>query len=61
MVKVVIEGVGDYVCEYMIGGVIVCLGKVGCNVGVGMIGGIVYFFDEDGDFLVRVNNEIVFI
>ncbi len=61
MGKAVIEGVGDHACEYMTGGVIVCLGKAGRNVGAGMTGGIGYFLDEDGDFPARVNNEIVSI
>ncbi|WP_237396891.1 glutamate synthase large subunit [Okeania sp. KiyG1] len=61
MGKAVIEGAGDHACEYMTGGVIVCLGKTGRNVGAGMTGGIAYFLDEDGDFPARVNNEIVSI
>mgnify|MGYP001030963385 FL=1 len=61
MGKAVIEGAGDHACEYMTGGVIVCLGKAGRNVGAGMTGGIAYFLDEDGDFPARVNNEIVSI
>ncbi|WP_293057056.1 glutamate synthase large subunit [Okeania sp. SIO2B3] len=61
MGKAVIEGAGDHACEYMTGGVIVCLGKTGRNVGAGMTGGIAYFLDEDGDFPTRVNNEIVSI
>ena len=61
MGKAVIEGAGDHACEYMAGGVVVCLGKAGRNVGAGMTGGIAYFLDEDGDFPVRVNNEIVSI
>lgn len=59
--KVVIEGVGDYCCEYMIGGVIVVFGFVGWNVGVGMIGGLVYFFDEVGDLLEKINLEIIIL
>lgn len=55
----VIEGAGDHCCEYMTGGVIVCLGKVGRNVGAGMTGGLAYFFDEDGSFPQKVNPEIV--
>ncbi|MEB3340114.1 glutamate synthase large subunit [Okeania sp.] len=61
MGKAVIEGAGDHACEYMTGGVVVCLGKAGRNVGAGMTGGIAYFLDEDGDFPARVNNEIVSI
>ncbi len=55
----VIEGAGDHCCEYMTGGVIVVLGKVGRNVGAGMTGGLAYFLDEDGNFPELVNLEIV--
>ena len=55
----VIEGAGDHCCEYMTGGVIVVLGKVGRNVGAGMTGGLAYFLDEDGNFPQFVNPEIV--
>ncbi len=57
--KAVIEGAGDHCCEYMTGGVVVVLGKVGRNVGAGMTGGIGYFLDEDDSFPERVNYEIV--
>jgi len=57
--KAVIEGAGDHCCEYMTGGVVVVLGKVGRNVGAGMTGGLGYFLDEAGDFQTRVNPEIV--
>ncbi len=55
----VIEGAGDHCCEYMTGGVIVVLGKVGRNVGAGMTGGLAYFLDEEGTFPDFVNPEIV--
>jgi glutamate synthase (ferredoxin) len=55
----VIEGAGDHCCEYMTGGVVVVLGKVGRNVGAGMTGGLAYFLDEDGSFPALVNPEIV--
>ena len=55
----VLEGAGDHCCEYMTGGVVVVLGKVGRNVGAGMTGGLGYFLDEAGDFQTRVNPEIV--
>lgn len=55
----VIEGAGDHCCEYMTGGVIVVLGKVGRNVGAGMTGGLAYFLDIDGNFPQLVNPEIV--
>ncbi|HLO49667.1 MAG TPA: glutamate synthase large subunit [Kamptonema sp.] len=59
MAKAVIEGAGDHCCEYMTGGVVVVLGKVGRNVGAGMTGGLGYFLDEDGSFPAFVNPEIV--
>ena len=55
----VIEGAGDHCCEYMTGGVIVVLGKVGRNVGAGMTGGLAYFLDEVGNFPELVNHAIV--
>merc|ERR1712232_1170959 len=55
----VAEGAGDHCCEYMTGGVVVMLGKVGRNVGAGMTGGIGYFYDADGSFQDMINPEIV--
>ncbi|MET0067008.1 MAG: glutamate synthase large subunit [Candidatus Thiodiazotropha sp.] len=46
----VIEGVGDHGCEYMTGGIVVCLGPTGRNFAAGMSGGIAYVLDEAGDF-----------
>lgn len=57
--QAVIEGAGDHCCEYMTGGTVVVLGKVGRNVGAGMTGGLGYFLDEDGSFPDKVNPEIV--
>ncbi len=57
--QAVIEGAGDHCCEYMTGGVIVVLGKVGRNVSAGHTGGLAYFLDEDDNFLDQVNREIV--
>ena len=42
----VVEGVGDHACEYMTGGLVVVLGKTGCNFAAGMSGGIAYVLDE---------------
>lgn len=58
-VYVVVEGVGDYGCEYMIGGRVVILGCIGCNFVVGMFGGVVYVYDFDGELLVNFNLEMV--
>ena len=57
--EAVVEGTGDHCCEYMTGGCVVVLGKVGRNVGAGMTGGLGYFLDEDGSFQSKVNGEIV--
>ena len=55
----VIEGLGDHGCEYMTGGIVVCLGKTGRNFAAGMSGGIAYVFDEDSNFAKRCNSEMV--
>jgi glutamate synthase (NADPH) large chain len=55
----VVEGVGDHGCEYMTGGIMVCLGPTGRNFAAGMSGGIAYVFDEDGGFEQRCNMAMV--
>jgi glutamate synthase (NADPH) large chain len=55
----VVEGVGDHGCEYMTGGRVVVLGKVGRNFAAGMSGGIAYVLDEEGEFERHVNAETV--
>jgi glutamate synthase (NADPH/NADH) large chain len=55
----VVEGVGDHGCEYMTGGRVVILGKTGRNFAAGMSGGIVYVYDEDGNFTGRCNTAMV--
>ncbi len=55
----VIEGVGDHGCEYMTGGIVVCLGETGRNFAAGMSGGIAYIFDASGEFNRRCNTEMV--
>ncbi|HEC14975.1 MAG TPA: glutamate synthase large subunit [Sedimenticola sp.] len=55
----VVEGVGDHGCEYMTGGVVVCLGSTGRNFAAGMSGGIAYVLDADGDFERRCNLAMV--
>ncbi|MEM9157041.1 MAG: glutamate synthase large subunit, partial [Cyanobacteria bacterium P01_F01_bin.33] len=57
--RAVIEGAGDHCCEYMTGGLIIVLGKVGRNVGAGMTGGMAYLLDEVGNVPAKVNSEIV--
>ncbi|WP_254831968.1 glutamate synthase large subunit [Haloglomus salinum] len=58
-VKAVVESVGDHGCEYMTGGVVVCLGDTGKNFAAGMSGGIAYVLDREGDFEDRVNYGMV--
>ncbi len=55
----VVEGVGDHGCEYMTGGVMVCLGSTGRNFAAGMSGGIAYVWDQEGRFTERCNTEMV--
>lgn len=55
----VVEGTGDNALEYMTGGIVVVLGKIGVNLGAGMTGGFAYVFDEQGDIESRVNPELV--
>ncbi|MDQ2833866.1 MAG: glutamate synthase-related protein [Acidobacteriota bacterium] len=47
----VVEGVGDHGCEYMTGGIVVVLGRVGMNFGAGMTGGLAWVYDADGTFV----------
>ena len=58
-VRAVVEGVGDHGCEYMTGGCVVVLGKVGKNFAAGMSGGIAYVLDMDSTLYTRVNKAMV--
>ncbi len=42
----VVEGLGDHGCEYMTGGAVLVLGRVGRNFGAGMSGGVAYILDS---------------
>ena len=55
----VVEGSGDHCCEYMTGGIVVVLGKVGRNFGAGMSGGIAYVLDEEDKFKRLYNSEMI--
>lgn len=54
--NIVVEGIGDHGCEYMTGGRVVVLGKVGKNFGAGMSGGIAYVFAEDQEQFKHLSN-----
>ncbi|UTA48563.1 glutamate synthase large subunit [Simiduia sp. 21SJ11W-1] len=57
--QAVVEGAGDHCCEYMTGGVVAVLGKVGVNFGAGMTGGFAYVLDLERSFSDRYNRELV--
>ncbi|MDE7108404.1 MAG: glutamate synthase subunit alpha, partial [Muribaculaceae bacterium] len=57
--NVVVEGVGDHACEYMTGGRVVVLGKVGRNFGAGMSGGIAYIWNRSGNVDYYINMDMV--
>ena len=55
----VIEGCDSNGCEYMTGGSVVILGKVGDNFAAGMTGGMAFVYNKSGDFENKVNPESV--
>jgi len=55
----VIEGCDSNGCEYMTGGVVVILGKVGDNFAAGMTGGMAFIYDPFLDFEKYVNPDSV--
>ncbi|MDX1267274.1 MAG: glutamate synthase-related protein, partial [Oceanisphaera sp.] len=55
----VVEGVGDNGCEYMTSGIVTVLGRTGVNFAAGMTGGFAYVLDEDDDFELKTNHELV--
>jgi glutamate synthase (NADPH/NADH) large chain len=55
----VVEGTGDHCAEYMTGGYIIVLGKVGRNFAAGMSGGIAYVLDMTGNFEYFLNRGMV--
>jgi glutamate synthase (ferredoxin) len=58
-VHTVVEGVGDHACEYMTGGRVVVIGPTGRNFAAGMSGGIAYVLDEEGNFPIHCNTDMV--
>ena len=51
----VIEGCDSNGCEYMTGGTVVILGKVGDNFAAGMTGGMAFIYDPNDEFENYVN------
>ncbi|MBN1542533.1 hypothetical protein JW992_10335, partial [candidate division KSB1 bacterium] len=50
---------GDHGCEYMTGGCVVILGATGQNFAAGMSGGMAYVYDENEQFDLRCNLDMV--
>ncbi len=57
----VVEGLGHHGCEYMTGGLVVVLGKVGPNFAAGMTGGRAFVLDMDERFAKRCNSDSVIV
>ena len=55
----VVEGVGDHGCEYMTGGVVVVLSRVGKNFGAGMSGGLAFVYDDRNVLPDRINPAMI--
>ena len=55
----VIEGIGDHGCEYMTGGRVAVLGKIGRNFAAGMSGGVAYLYDPDDNIEPDINMEMI--
>jgi glutamate synthase (NADPH/NADH) large chain len=55
----VVEGCGSNGCEYMTGGTVVILGKVGHNFGAGMTGGMAFVYDSENNFAIKANSETI--
>lgn len=56
--SVQVEGVGDHGCEYMTGGTVVVLGRVGKNFGAGMSGGFAFVFDPEKQLQSLCNADV---
>ncbi|WP_072575790.1 glutamate synthase-related protein [Suttonella ornithocola] len=55
----VVEGVGDFACEYMTNGTVINLGGYGKGFGNGMSGGVAYQYDPSGEIVERCAQEDV--
>ncbi|PSM41916.1 glutamate synthase large subunit [Streptomyces dioscori] len=57
----VVEGVGDFGCEYMTGGTVLNLGGFGKGLGNGMSGGFLYQYDPSGEVRDRVSADSLLV
>ncbi|MGW3290600.1 glutamate synthase-related protein [Streptomyces sp. NPDC001002] len=57
----VVEGLGDFGCEYMTGGTVLNLGGFGKGLGNGMSGGFLYQYDPSGELHDRVSADSLLV
>ncbi|MFI5549095.1 glutamate synthase-related protein [Streptomyces sp. NPDC051738] len=57
----VVEGLGDFGCEYMTGGTVLNLGGFGKGLGNGMSGGFLYQYDPSGELAGRVSADSLLV
>ncbi len=57
----VVEGVGDFCCEYMTNGAVLNLGTFGKGFGNGMSGGFVYQYDPYGDLPAKASLDSILL
>ncbi|MEV0170337.1 glutamate synthase-related protein [Streptomyces sp. NPDC050803] len=57
----VVEGLGDFGCEYMTGGTVLNLGGFGKGLGNGMSGGFLYQYDPSGELSGRVSADSLLV
>lgn len=57
----VVEGVGDFGCEYMTGGAVLNLGGYGKGLGNGMSGGFLYQYDPSGAVSERASTDSLLV
>ena len=55
----VVEGVGDFCCEYMTNGAVLNLGTFGKGLGNGMSGGFVYQYDPSGELATHASDSLL--
>ncbi len=57
----VVEGVGDFCCEYMTNGAVLNLGAFGKGFGNGMSGGFAYQYDPYGDLPAKASHDSILL
>ncbi|MFB7875732.1 glutamate synthase-related protein [Nocardia sp. NPDC056064] len=57
----VVEGVGEFLCEYMTNGAVLNIGGFGKGVANGMSGGFLYQYNPDGDLAAKVSADSVLV